>query len=182
MARITSVLVLLLLISSAATAAEQPRYNGLLFTADDMHTESMRTYGSKVEDLTPQLDRFAEAAVDGLFSATAARSTAAKTRTCLSDRGAAEPRSGHKKSRRLRCRRPRVCCRCGQVNGGGVFGGRGRGGRGHPLTTAPSFPVRARRPCQDPGEEHHRPRAARQWSANCRPTQRSPDRRPSRQS
>ena len=63
MARITGALVLVLLISSAAVAAERPRYNVLLFTADDMHAESMRAYGSKVEDLTPQLDRFAKAAV-----------------------------------------------------------------------------------------------------------------------
>jgi N-sulfoglucosamine sulfohydrolase len=45
---------------SAAATAGQPRYNVLLFTADDMHAESMRTYGSKVKDLTPNLDRFAK--------------------------------------------------------------------------------------------------------------------------
>lgn len=48
---------------STATASEQPRYNVLLFTADDMHAESMQTYGSKVKDLTPNLDRFAETAM-----------------------------------------------------------------------------------------------------------------------
>jgi N-sulfoglucosamine sulfohydrolase len=45
---------------SAAAAAEQPRYNVLLFTADDMHAESMQNYGSQVKDLTPNLDRFAK--------------------------------------------------------------------------------------------------------------------------
>ncbi|NQU20448.1 MAG: sulfatase [Candidatus Nealsonbacteria bacterium] len=63
MTRITSISVLLLLISSAVTAAERPRYNVLLFTADDMHAQSMQTYGSKVADLTPQLDRFAKTAM-----------------------------------------------------------------------------------------------------------------------
>ncbi|MEE8452687.1 MAG: sulfatase [Thermoguttaceae bacterium] len=45
--------------NNSSPASGQTRYNVLLFTADDMHAESMRTYGSKVEDLTPQLDRFA---------------------------------------------------------------------------------------------------------------------------
>ena len=48
-----------LLATTAAAAAAGPRYNVLLFTADDMHAESMRTYGSKVKDMTPPLDRFA---------------------------------------------------------------------------------------------------------------------------
>ena len=45
--------------SDEAVQSSQPRYNVLLFTADDMHAESIQTYGSKVADLTPQLDRFA---------------------------------------------------------------------------------------------------------------------------
>ena len=53
--------VILLVAATAATAvAAEPRYNVLLFTADDMHAESMRTYGSGVKDMTPQLDRFAQ--------------------------------------------------------------------------------------------------------------------------
>jgi len=53
-------LATVLFLGSAAAAEEPPRYNVLLFTADDMHAESMQTYGSKVEDLTPNLDRFAK--------------------------------------------------------------------------------------------------------------------------
>ncbi len=60
MKAVTSIVFLFVLTVAAATAEERPRYNVLLFTADDMHAESMRTYGSKVKDLTPQLDRFAE--------------------------------------------------------------------------------------------------------------------------
>ncbi len=41
----------------SAFAAQKP--NILLFTADDMHAESMRIYGSR-SDMTPQLDAFAE--------------------------------------------------------------------------------------------------------------------------
>ena len=39
-----------------SVAAERP--NILLFTADDLHSGSLATYGSKL-DLTPNLDRFA---------------------------------------------------------------------------------------------------------------------------
>jgi N-sulfoglucosamine sulfohydrolase len=39
------------------TTVAQPRYNILLFTADDMHAESMQIYGSK-SDMTPNLDKF----------------------------------------------------------------------------------------------------------------------------
>ena len=60
MVRMTCILAVVLTTSAVSAAAEQSRCNVLLFTADDMHAESMRTYGSKVEDLTPQLDRFAE--------------------------------------------------------------------------------------------------------------------------
>jgi len=55
----TRTLVAALFVAGALTAADQPRYNVLLFTADDMHAESMQTYGSKT-DQTPQLDRFAK--------------------------------------------------------------------------------------------------------------------------
>jgi N-sulfoglucosamine sulfohydrolase len=48
---------LLLLLSARATAAERP--NILLFTADDLHAESLGAYGGRPVDLTPNLDRFA---------------------------------------------------------------------------------------------------------------------------
>ncbi len=41
------------------TAASEPSYNILLFTADDLHAESLRTYCSQT-DMTPQLDAFAK--------------------------------------------------------------------------------------------------------------------------
>ena len=53
-------MALVLMAGTATAVAEQPRRNVLLFTADDMHAESMRTYGSKVKDMTPHLDRFAK--------------------------------------------------------------------------------------------------------------------------
>jgi len=64
--RIPGILICCLAVATATQSVAfpvsgQPRYNVLLFTADDMHAESMRTYGSKVKDLTPHLDRFAEA-------------------------------------------------------------------------------------------------------------------------
>jgi len=40
-------------------AAESANYNVLLFTADDMHAESMESYGGKVKGLMPNLDKFA---------------------------------------------------------------------------------------------------------------------------
>jgi N-sulfoglucosamine sulfohydrolase len=36
------------------------QYNVLLFTADDLHAESLESYGSHVKGLTPHLDKFAE--------------------------------------------------------------------------------------------------------------------------
>ncbi len=54
-----AVLAIVQTTGSAVTAAEPPHYNVLLFTADDMHAESMQTFGCKVKDLTPNLDRFA---------------------------------------------------------------------------------------------------------------------------
>ena len=52
-------LTLICCLVSVVGVFARPRYNVLLFTADDMHAESMRTYGSKT-DMTPQLDRFAK--------------------------------------------------------------------------------------------------------------------------
>jgi N-sulfoglucosamine sulfohydrolase len=43
---------------TVSQAADQK--NVLLFTADDLHAESLETYGGKVKDLIPQLDRFAK--------------------------------------------------------------------------------------------------------------------------
>lgn len=43
----------------ATTAGAAPRTNVLLFTADDLHAESLGVFGSNVPDLTPNLDRFA---------------------------------------------------------------------------------------------------------------------------
>jgi N-sulfoglucosamine sulfohydrolase len=40
-------------------AASDPHYNILLFTADDLHAESLGTFGS-TSDMTPQLDAFAK--------------------------------------------------------------------------------------------------------------------------
>jgi N-sulfoglucosamine sulfohydrolase len=40
-------------------AVNEPQYNILLFTADDLHAESLRTYGSQ-SNMTPQLDAFAK--------------------------------------------------------------------------------------------------------------------------
>lgn len=48
------------MMSSEASAQEaSSRPNILLFTADDLHAESLRTYGS-MSDMTPNLDRFAK--------------------------------------------------------------------------------------------------------------------------
>ena len=55
-----SIALLLVSVVAVNSEAAQSRYNVLLFTADDLHAESLRTYGSKVKDLTPQLDRFAK--------------------------------------------------------------------------------------------------------------------------
>ena len=59
MARILCITAFVLTLATTTAMAEKPRYTVLLFTADDMHAESMRTYGSK-SDMTPNLDRFAE--------------------------------------------------------------------------------------------------------------------------
>ena len=58
--RVMCMLAIALVTGSATAAVEQPRYNVLLFTADDMHAESMQTYGSKVKDLTPQSGSFCQ--------------------------------------------------------------------------------------------------------------------------
>lgn len=49
--------VLLVLVASPSIAADRP--NILLFTADDLHAESLGAYGGKPEGLTPHLDAFA---------------------------------------------------------------------------------------------------------------------------
>ena len=54
----TAIAVLLLPAVVASAVEARSRYNVLLFTADDMHAESIRVYGSRT-DMTPQLDRFA---------------------------------------------------------------------------------------------------------------------------
>jgi len=53
------VLVFVLLMTAALSVHAARRVNVLLFTADDLHAESLGVYGSKVPDLTPNLDRFA---------------------------------------------------------------------------------------------------------------------------
>ncbi|MBI1371288.1 MAG: sulfatase-like hydrolase/transferase [Phycisphaera sp.] len=50
--------IVILLAGSVSHAAD--RLNVLLFTADDLHCESLQTYGGKVVGLTPNLDRFAQ--------------------------------------------------------------------------------------------------------------------------
>ena len=50
-------LTIIVAIASVANAAERP--NILLFTADDLHAESLGVYGGKPADLTPNLDAFA---------------------------------------------------------------------------------------------------------------------------
>jgi N-sulfoglucosamine sulfohydrolase len=47
------------LFSGAACLAETAPLNILLFTADDLHRDSLGCYGSPVEAITPNLDRFA---------------------------------------------------------------------------------------------------------------------------
>ena len=49
---------LLLSLSAPAFAAERP--NILLFTADDLHAESLGAFGGRPLDLTPNLDKFAK--------------------------------------------------------------------------------------------------------------------------
>ncbi len=52
-------LAFVLLMTVALNVHAARRVNVLLFTADDLHAESLGVYGSKVPDLTPNLDRFA---------------------------------------------------------------------------------------------------------------------------
>lgn len=43
----------------SGTASADDRPNILLFTADDLHAESLGVYGGRPDDLTPNLDAFA---------------------------------------------------------------------------------------------------------------------------
>ncbi len=52
--------ILLTLLLVCYTSIAQEKFNVLLFTADDLHGESLSTYGSKIKDLTPALDSFAK--------------------------------------------------------------------------------------------------------------------------
>ena len=45
---------------ASTNAAPSKRLNILLFTADDLHAESLGVYGGRPKDLTPNLDRFAK--------------------------------------------------------------------------------------------------------------------------
>lgn len=54
----TSPLYLLFLLTLTLQAKE-PKLNVLLFTADDLHRESLACFGGQVSDLTPNLDQFA---------------------------------------------------------------------------------------------------------------------------
>ncbi|MCA9137217.1 MAG: sulfatase [Planctomycetales bacterium] len=47
------------LVASASPSVQAARPNILLFTADDLHAESLGVYGGKPADLTPNLDAFA---------------------------------------------------------------------------------------------------------------------------
>lgn len=49
--------------TSTWSAERQDRLNILLFTADDLHAESLGVFRGKVKDLTPNLDRFAKQAM-----------------------------------------------------------------------------------------------------------------------
>lgn len=51
--------LLVVLLGLAFQVVAAKRTNVLLFTADDLHAESLGVYGGKVPDLTPNLDRFA---------------------------------------------------------------------------------------------------------------------------
>ncbi|MDD7987321.1 sulfatase [Lentisphaera marina] len=51
--------VYLILISICFGLNAKDKLNILLFTADDLHSESLGTYGGRPSDLTPQLDKFA---------------------------------------------------------------------------------------------------------------------------
>ena len=43
-----------------ASGSEQQKLNILLFTADDLHNDSVGCFGGKVPGLTPNLDAFAD--------------------------------------------------------------------------------------------------------------------------
>lgn len=51
-------IAVVVLLGSLSLGAKE-RLNILLFTADDLHRDSLGCYGSPVEDITPNLDRFA---------------------------------------------------------------------------------------------------------------------------
>ena len=51
--------ILGILLGFVFSVSAAQRTNVLLFTADDLHAESLGVYGGKVADLTPNLDRFA---------------------------------------------------------------------------------------------------------------------------
>ena len=55
---ITRLCFLLMLSCSACSLSAANGLNILLFTADDLHAESLGVYGGKVADLTPNLDNF----------------------------------------------------------------------------------------------------------------------------
>ena len=52
-------LIVTLLLATFIQVGSAQRINVLLFTADDLHAESLGVYGGRVPDLTPNLDRFA---------------------------------------------------------------------------------------------------------------------------
>ncbi len=52
--------ILVVSFSGRACLGESAPLNILLFTADDLHRDSLGCYGSPVEAITPNLDRFAE--------------------------------------------------------------------------------------------------------------------------
>ena len=58
MKTLNNILTAMLICTATGMAASQ-RTNVLLFTADDLHAESLGVCGGKVPDLTPNLDRFA---------------------------------------------------------------------------------------------------------------------------
>ncbi|MCH2206139.1 MAG: sulfatase [Lentisphaerales bacterium] len=51
--------ILVMLFSSIMLSANDSKVNILLFTADDLHSESLGVYGGMPQDLTPNLDKFA---------------------------------------------------------------------------------------------------------------------------
>jgi N-sulfoglucosamine sulfohydrolase len=57
---ISKLLQLLILCILTVSLTAERKFNVLLFTADDLHGSSLETYGGKVKDLTPNLDKFAK--------------------------------------------------------------------------------------------------------------------------